>query len=103
MWSKGVGVNIEEIVEKSADIAGIFKHLSHQKRLMILCSLMEEKRTVGDLSEFCDMSQPQTSQFLKRMELEGLLSSEREGNYIYYKIKDKRIGLLMKQVKKIFC
>ncbi len=96
-------MNIEDVVAKSSDIAGIFKHLSHQKRLMILCSLMEERQTVGDLSEFCEMSQSQTSQFLKRMELEGLLSSERDGNYIYYEIKDKRIGLLMKQIKKIFC
>lgn len=96
-------MNLDEVIEKSGAIAAIFKHLSHQKRLLILCSLMEGRKTVGELADFCDTGQSQTSQFLKRMELEGLLSSERDGTYMYYEIKDERIHQLMKQVKKIFC
>lgn len=70
---------------------------------MLLCHLLDSPKTVGDLTELCDLGQSQTSQFLKRMELDGLLSSEREGTYIYYKIEDKRIYSLMKEIKKIFC
>ncbi len=96
-------MDFKNIEEKSAEIAVIMKNLAHQKRLLLLCNLLEERQTVTDLCEGCDLSQSQASQFLKRMELENLLESEREGNFTFYKIKDKRLIQMMKQIKKIFC
>ncbi len=96
-------MDLEEFSDKSEQIAKLMKNLAHQKKLMILCNLIVGHKTVGELSELCEMGQSQTSQCLKRMELEGLLTSERDGNYIYYSILDERITLLIKQIKKIFC
>jgi ArsR family transcriptional regulator, virulence genes transcriptional regulator len=95
--------NEENIMDKSVEIAAIFSHFAHQKRLLILCHLMQGKHSVGDLASLCQMGQSQTSQCLKRMELEGLLKSEREGNFIYYELLDMRLGALMKNIKEIFC
>lgn len=96
-------INIKEMTKKSTEIASILRHLGHPKRLLILCHLIEGPKTVGELSQLCEAGQPQTSQFLKRMELEGLLSSKRDGNFIHYSIHDIRIASLMEQVKLIFC
>ena len=95
--------NIEELAGKCDLISGIMKHLGHPKRLVLLCNLIESKKTVNELSEIAEMGQSQTSQNLKRMELEGLLRSEKEGNFNYYMIEDQRIVELMKQIKLIFC
>lgn len=94
---------IQSILEKSEEVALVMKQLSHPKKLRLLCHLIESPLNVGELADVLDLSQPQTSQFLKRMELEGLLASERNGHFINYKIKDKKIVQLMKQIKKIFC
>lgn len=95
--------NLEEITEKCDLISGIMKHLGHPKRLILLCNLIEGAKTVNELADAADMGQSQTSQNLKRMELEGLLKSEKEGNFNYYKIHDQRMVELMKQIKTIFC
>jgi len=95
--------SLEEISSKCDLISGIMKHLGHPKRLILLCNLIEGKKTVNELSQVAEMGQSQTSQNLKRMELEGLLTSEKEGNYNYYKIHDARIGELMIEIKRIFC
>lgn len=96
-------MDLSDIEKKSVEIAAIMKNLAHQKRLLLLCNLIEGRKTVSELCEGCNLSQSQASQFLKRMELEKLLSSEREGNFIFYKIQDKRLVQMMKQIKKIFC
>lgn len=79
------------------------KHMSHPKRLVILCYLTEGRKTVNEIMKLCEMSQSQTSQNLKRMELEGVLVSRKEGNFNFYEIKDVRVTKLMKQIKSIFC
>jgi len=95
--------NLDEVADKCDLISGIMKHLGHPKRLVLLCNLIEGKKTVNELADIAEMGQSQTSQNLKRMELEGLLRSEKEGNFNYYMIEDHRIEELMKQIKRIFC
>lgn len=92
-----------EITSKCDLISGYMKHLSHPKRLVLLCNLLGDKKTVNELADIAEMGQSQTSQNLKRMELEGLLESEKEGNFNYYRIKDHRIEELMRHIKQIFC
>lgn len=96
-------MTLEVFKEKSTEVSVIMKQLGHPKKLLILCSLMDEHKTVGELTEACEVSQPQMSHFLKRMELEGLLSSVRVGNHIYYQINDLRIKKILKSLKSTFC
>jgi DNA-binding transcriptional ArsR family regulator len=94
---------IEEMAEKSMEVASILKTLGHPKRLLILCTLSEGEKSVSDIEEVCQASQSQVSQFLKRMENEGLLYSQRNGNHIFYSIKDERILKLINNLSNIFC
>jgi DNA-binding transcriptional ArsR family regulator len=70
---------IEEMQEKSKEVADMLKTLGHPKRLLILCSLSEGEKSVSEIEEACQASQSQVSQFLKRMESERLLTQRREG------------------------
>lgn len=96
-------MDLEQMEEKCVEVAGIFKHFSHPQRLMLLCHLSEGEKHVGELQELTGLSQSQTSQFLKRMQLEGLLRARKESNFAYYSIKDKNILKLIKSMQKIFC
>lgn len=93
----------ELMQEKSLEVASILKTLGHQKRLLILCTLADGEKSVGDIEKICGAAQSQVSQFLKRMEAEGLINHRREGNYVYYVIKDKRIEQLIQTLGNIFC
>jgi DNA-binding transcriptional ArsR family regulator len=85
-----------------ARVASIFKTLSHPQRLYLLCCLCEREATVSDLEKACGASQPVISQHLTRMRLEGLVESRRDGNFVYYRIADSQIPLLIRSMGKIF-
>lgn len=88
---------------RSRDVAALLKQLSHPQRLLILCSIAEEEKSVSEIEKACGASQSAVSQFLKSMRLEGLIESRRDGKQIYYKIADERVLELIKSLYQIFC
>lgn len=94
----------ERFLEKSQEVAQLLKTLGHPCRLLLLCSLTKGEKTVGELeAEMPETGQSQISQYLKRMELEGLLESRRAGRNVLYRIADSRILELIDFLGKNFC
>jgi len=74
--------------DKCEEVASLLKHFSHPQRLLILCFLSNGEQRVSEIHEAVGLSQSQTSQFLKRMQNEGLLGLRREKNNSYYYIQN---------------
>jgi ArsR family transcriptional regulator len=91
------------ILRKCDDVSRIMKSLSHPVRLKILCCVLEQEQGVNDLAEFCEVSQSAMSQFLKRMKAEGVLTSRRDHNFVFYSISDKKLLELLRAIKGIYC
>lgn len=89
--------------EKCFEVSSLLKHFSHPQRLLILCYLSDGEKQVSDIHEAVGLSQSQTSQFLKRMQTEGLLGLRREKNYSFYFIENPDVLKLLKSMQKIFC
>lgn len=96
-------MDMSEMQDRCHDVAGLLKQFAHPQRLLILCFLSEGEKQVGEIHQAVGLSQSQTSQFLKRMESEGLLGSRREKNFSYYYIENSEVEKLLKALKKIFC
>ena len=86
------------IIQNCEEVAALLKTISHPQRLMILCHLSQEELSVSELQSRCLISQSQLSQFLSRMTKEGLLTSKREGNFVYYRLSDPKTMKLMKSM-----
>jgi DNA-binding transcriptional ArsR family regulator len=89
--------------EKCVEASSLLKHFAHPQRLLILCFLSDGEKQVSDIQEAVGLSQSQTSQFLKRMQHEGLLALRREKNYSFYSIANTQVVKLLKSMQKIFC
>lgn len=96
-------MDMKMMQNKCDEVAGLLKHFSHPQRLLILCFLSEGEKQVSEIHEVVGLSQSQTSQFLKRMQSEGLLEVRREKNYSFYKISNPEVIKLLKAMQKIFC
>ena len=103
MKSQEVSKNLSALRRQSEEVASLLKQLSHPQRLLILCSLAEGEKSVGEIEDACGASQSSVSQFLKGLRMEGLVDARREGKQVYYKISDKRVLELMKSLYQIFC
>lgn len=92
-------------LESSATSAASFlKLLANEKRLLVLCALVEEaEMSVGVLAERAGLSQSALSQHLSRMRAEGLLAQRRDGLVIYYRIADARAKAMLERLHELFC
>ena len=93
-----------EAMDKAADEAAeVMKVLSNPARLRILCALLPGERCVGELEEMLGASQSYVSGQLARMRSEGLVSCDREGRTIRYRLADPRVGPILERLYEVFC
>lgn len=86
------------------EVAKILRALSNERRLMILCKLVEAgEMTVGALVSAIGLSQSALSQHLAKMREDGIVSFHRDGQTLWYRIADARIEQLMAELHRLFC
>lgn len=95
--------SIEELAHMAMDAANFLKAFSHDGRLMILCYLVGGPRSVGELESLLSSRQAAVSQQLARLRMEGLVNARRDGQTIYYSIRDPRVYDVLKVLKGMFC
>src|SRR5689334_5980565 len=74
-----------------AELAGIahhFKLLGEPMRLKILQAVCKEPRTVTDIVVAVDATQANVSKHLSLLAAAGILTREKQGQYVYYGLKD---------------
>ena len=89
---------------KAGAVADTLKALGNQRRLMLLCKLVEHGEvTVGDLARDVNLSQSACSQHLARMRDEGLVTYRRESQTLWYSIADARVEALLATLYQLYC
>jgi len=94
---------IEDLRLQADQAAGLMKTLSNTARLMILCQLVEGERSVAQLEKNLDTKQPNVSQQLARLRMEGHVKSRRDGRTIYYSLADERVASVIHNLHATFC
>ncbi len=96
--------NIQALEEKAADIATLLKAMGNEKRLVILCQLVAHgEMSVGSMADTIGLGQSALSQHLAKMRDEGIVSTRREGQTIWYRIRDGRVEELMAILHRLYC
>jgi ArsR family transcriptional regulator len=79
--------------------AELFKSIAHPVRLCILAMLIKEKQSnVTDIQCCLDVPQPTVSQHLSKLKSARILSSERNGTEIIYKIINEEVKNIIIQI-----
>ena len=80
------------------------RSLSHPQRLLALCALGTEEKTVADLRcELGGVDQVPMSQQLMRLRADGLVESRREGTSVYYRITRPEVLLVIEALQAAYC
>jgi len=98
------GNGLRSLERQAAQVAGLLGALANERRLMILCRLVEwGEANVGSLAEAVGLSQSALSQHLAKMRQEGLVAFRRDGQTLWYRIADPRIEELFATLHRLFC
>jgi ArsR family transcriptional regulator, virulence genes transcriptional regulator len=90
--------------ENATEAANLMKALGNEKRLMILCKLLEAgEMNVMALCEAVGLSQSALSQHLAKMRAEKLVDYRRASQTLFYRVADPNVKRIVKTLKSIFC
>lgn len=93
----------QRVRDNAREASDFLKTLSHDGRLMILCSLVHGEKSVAELEQMLSSRQSAVSQQLARLRQERVISARREGKKIYYSLTDDRARRIVEQVYELFC
>jgi DNA-binding transcriptional ArsR family regulator len=85
-------------IEALQQVANRFKILSEPIRLRILHTLQAGEKSVTELTEAVETSQPNVSKHLKILQDAGVVNRQQQGNTVYYSIADYSIFSLCETV-----
>ena len=96
--------SLEGFEEKATEAAQMLKALSNEKRLMILCKLLEHgEMSVNALIGHVGLSQSALSQHLARMREEKIVDTRRDAQQIFYHVADPRVRDILGTLKNAYC
>lgn len=91
-------------MKKNAKAAeSMLKILANQNRLMILCHLSENKKSVGELCNLIGISHSAISQHLSRMKKLDLVEDIKQGQEVFYTIKSYEVKAILSTLYLIYC
>ena len=94
---------MERLKDKAPQAAELLRQLANANRLLILCHIAAEERSVGQLEADLGIKQPALSQQLAELRQYGLVKTRRQSRSIYYSIADERAQAVMGMLYEIFC
>ncbi len=81
--------------------AAVAKGVAHPLRLEILEQLAQGERSVDMLAEKTGASVANVSQHLQHMRRAGLVAARREGKFVFYRLADDAVLVLLASVRRI--
>lgn len=93
----------EQMRLHAADAARLLRALANEKRLMLLCLLVDGERSVGELNARVDLSQSALSQHLAVLREEGLVLTRRDAQTIHYSLAPGPAAAVMHTLHGIYC
>jgi len=94
---------VDEMSRHAEDAASFLKLMANPHRLMILCHLLDGEMSVGQLNGHLPLSQSALSQHLAMLRNNGMVTTRREQQTIYYSLASKEVVGVMEVLYESFC
>jgi DNA-binding transcriptional ArsR family regulator len=92
-----------DMAEQAAEVSDLLKTLAHPARLMVVCTLVEGERSVGELETELGVHQPNLSQQLTVLREAGIVQTRRASKQIFYRLTEAKAAQLVEALYTIFC
>ena len=86
-------------LDKLEMAAECLRTIAHPHRLRMIQMLLDNRYTVGDLAEACEIQSHIASGHLRLMKHCGLLEPEREGRKTFYRVAEPHLANIMQCIE----
>jgi DNA-binding transcriptional ArsR family regulator len=94
---------LERVEAHVGEAAALLKALANEQRLLVLCTLVDGPRTVGEINERVMLSQSALSQHLAVLRTAGIVVTRREAQTIHYAVAPGPANEILQALYERFC
>ncbi|KAA5606091.1 helix-turn-helix transcriptional regulator [Roseospira marina] len=95
--------DLQKLQDQARNASALLKAMSNQYRLLILCQLLQQERSVGELERVVGLSQSALSQHLARLRRDDLVKTRRVAQTIFYSLKGEEVAAVLHTLYGIYC
>jgi ArsR family transcriptional regulator, virulence genes transcriptional regulator len=93
-----------DAMKKQADKAHqLLAAMANEKRLLILCQLIDGERSVNEIAELLDTRQSTVSQHLALLRKDGFVQARRQGQTQLYSLKGEDARSIIETLHALYC
>jgi DNA-binding transcriptional ArsR family regulator len=96
-------LDLEQLASNAEQAEAFMKILANKNRLMILCTLMDQERSVSELNQSVPLGQSALSQHLAVLRKHKLVDTRRDAQSIFYSVSDPRVKQIIEKLYEFFC
>ncbi len=96
-------VTINSLAAKAEEVAATLAAMSNAKRLLVMCTLLNGEKSVGELAGVVELTPAALSQHLAKMRALRLVTTRREGQTIYYSLASAEVQALLETLYRVYC
>ncbi|WND02112.1 metalloregulator ArsR/SmtB family transcription factor [Temperatibacter marinus] len=93
----------DQMKHAAGKAAAIIKLLSHPDRLVLVCSIVEEEKSVSHLVEDLQLRQATVSQHLSKLREADIVKTRKVGQAVFYALKDEKVAALVQTLYEAYC
>ena len=103
MTRKSDMIDIDVLQMRANEATSLLSAMCNEKRLMILCQLIEKERTVNELAELVGAAQPTVSQHLGLLRRDGLITARHDGRTRFYTLAGNEAREILGTLQSLYC
>lgn len=96
-------MTFEPLEARAAEVAATLDAMANPKRLIVMCTLLQGEKSVGELAELVGLSPAALSQHLGKMRALRLVATRRDGQTIYYSLASPEVRAILDTLYRIYC
>lgn len=98
-----MNIDAQSMQDAAGEASNLLKALANPHRLMIICQLIDGPRSVGQIADFLGLRHSTASQHLALLRRDGLLSTTRDGQTIWYAISSPEARAVLQTLYTLYC
>ncbi len=94
---------LKDLLQNATRASRGLSALAHEMRLMAICHIGNGEKNVGELVEFLGTTQSNLSQHLAKLRDKDILVARKQGNQVFYSVRDKRMLDVIAALQRLYC